>query len=70
MTFSPLTKVSVDIETDLIRRFDEVYPMHGAKKWFFNETLRAFLELHDHEKVREEMKDAVEQALDTMEDES
>jgi hypothetical protein len=60
---SDLTKTCVDIESPLIARFREIYPQHGSVKWFFNEAFRAFLEIHDPEKVREEIKTAVEEAI-------
>jgi hypothetical protein len=62
---SELSKVCVDIETDLIDRFREIYPQHGAIKWFFNEALRAFIEIHDPEKVPDEIRQAAQAALDS-----
>jgi hypothetical protein len=60
-----LSKVCVDIETPLIDRFREIYPQHGAIKWFFNEVLRAFIEIHDPEKVPDELRQAAQAALDS-----
>jgi len=63
------TKVSVDIETELLDRFREIYPQHGMTKWFFNECLRAFEEIHDPEKIPTEIRLAVERAILPQEEE-
>jgi len=59
-----LTKTCVDLESDLIERFREIYPQHGAVKWFFNEALRNFVEIHDPERVSEEIRESVKEALE------
>lgn len=64
MATGKLTKICVDIETPLIERLREIYPQHGSIKWFFNEALRAFVEVHDPTQIDEDMKAAVEKALE------
>jgi len=38
-------------EEDDIARFDEIFPMYGAKQWFFEGCLKKLLELHGAGKV-------------------
>ena len=65
---TPHTKLSVDVESPLLDRFREVYPQHGAMKWFFNTVLRNFLEIHDPERIHEEISMAVDVALESFEE--
>ena len=38
------TRTNIDIETTHLDRFKELYPQHGAIKWFVNKCFEKFME--------------------------
>jgi len=60
------TKTCVELEESSLSRFKEIFPQHGAVKWFFNSCLRKFFEIHDPNVIDEDIRASVEEALGQM----
>ena len=57
------TKTCIDLDTEALDRFREFYPQRGSIKWFFNEVLKCFVELHDPDNIPEEIRQSVNAVL-------
>ena len=55
------TRTNIDIETENLERFKEIFPMHGGIKWFVNGCFRHFNSLHaeGHDEMVKEVVEAV-----------
>lgn len=58
----PYKKTTVEIDEDLYKRFEEVYP-DGTLKWFVNACLEEFTRLHDPTYLDREISTTVKRAL-------
>ena len=61
------TKVNIQVEESLLKRFREVFPQHGSLKWFINECFRKFYERYEVG-ADEAIRDSVAAALEGLKD--
>lgn len=61
---SKTTKVSVNLDTENYKRFQDIYRMRGAITWFMNSCLESFVQAHEFEMSPDEVvEDVVDEVL-------
>ena len=48
-------KTTVDLDSEYREKFQAIYPMKGAFKWFINRCLEEFVDLHTLERKPEDL---------------
>ena len=59
------TRVNVDIDSEYLGYFRELFPQAGSLKWFLNEVLRSFFEIHNP-KFDEDLRESVRKTVESL----